>query len=249
MHKIVSTLINRQDANLAQQWARDVLFQREDFPKESNAAILLVLAAHFCRAPAWQGMLLDEAWICNDFTLETLERYRDKVSGEPMRQLALFCQEQGFSSIKDLLIEEVPASFFGNGVHHYHWLDRQLGAQLKRDDVMDRLARHTMSSGDPEEVGAGLVWLGSQPGWETGDCLPISLEHHSKIAISVLEHHEQYPFQDGFLAAMINVHLDCFDESLHIGEIRRLEDMGIPRHFLFIDNRHKRIRLMDDLDI
>ena len=234
---------------MAQQWARDVLFQREDFPKESNAAILLVLAAHFCHSPAWQEMLVDEAWICNDFTLETLERYRDMVIGEPMRQLALFCQERDLCEIKELLIDVVPASFFGNGVHHYHWLDRELHAGLVHHEVMDRLGRHTMSSGDSDEVGAGLLWLGSQPGWITGDRLPVNLQHHSHIALSVLQHHEDYCFQDGFLAAMINVHLDCFDESLHINEIRHLEEMGIPRQFLMIDNRHKRIRLMDDLDI
>lgn len=249
MHKIVSTLIDRKDAKLAQQWARDVLFQREDFPKESNAAILLVLAAHFARSPEWADMLVDQEWICNDFTLETFSHYKPLIEGQPLCDLALYCHEHSIEGIKQLLIDEVPASFFGQGAHHYVWLDSCLNTQLSKQGVLDRLSRHTMSSGDPDEVRASLVWMGSQTDWENGDSLPVNLSHYPAIALEILGHHQQYSFQDGFLVAMINVHLGCFAEEFHIREIRRLEEMGIPRSFLFIDNQHKRIRLIDDLDL
>jgi hypothetical protein len=248
--KIIRELIRRNDPLLACQWASaSLLAEREDFPDERPSAALLALLNHFTDDIVWHSLMADDEWVCNDFSLESLDAYREIFPATGIQGLALACVQHGKDELLGLLVHEVPCSYWAIGERHFRWIDQTAGIKLSEQQVIDRIAKNTMASGDNDEVLAGLIWLGENSQWIEGEDFPLNLEHYSDIAIKVLRRYADYLFSDAFVIFLVNTHLSGFDSCYHAQQLVLLEESGIPLSLLMLSNHHRRSRLMHDLDI
>jgi hypothetical protein len=247
---ILQALILRNDPLLACQWASvSLLDQREDFPEERPSAALLVLLNHFTGADVWCKLMNDEAWVCNDFNLDSLGAYQALLPETGIQGLALACIQHNKGELAETLIREVPCAYWATGERHFYWLKENMDITLSGQQVVDRIVKNTLSSGYNEEVMAGLIWLGEHAQWIEGEEFPLNLELYSDIATKVLRRHVDYVFSDAFVIFLVNTHLSGFDSCYHGQQLVLLEESGIPLRLLMLSNPHRRNRLMHDLDL
>ncbi len=247
---IIHELIRRNDPHLASQWARaSLLTEREDFPEERPSAALLALLNHFTSADVWLNLMKDEEWVCNDFSLDSLDAYRGLFPETGIQGLALACVQHGKTELLELLVREVPCTYWATGERHFYWIEQHIGIKLSEQQVLDRIAKNTLVSGDSKEVMAGIIWLGENAQWTEETEFPVNLELYSDIAIKVIKRYGEYKFSDPFVIFLVNTHLSGFDTCFHAQQLVFLEESGIPLRLLMLSNPHRRSRLIHDLDI